>query len=171
MNLVKQSGFILMTVMLLLIVITLLGIHMLQDSILQTKMSANYYQRNKLLNAAETALIKAEEQVVAKGILTAELSEQDNQAAWLKRGRPLIMKGLVVRFAAFPLQSECYQSNRYKEYRDFLRITVWVLDNKSEGPVLLSSTYAKAGVKPSKAQPCLLQAAPKVGRQSWLLLH
>lgn len=59
-----QQGISLLVVLILLLVMSVLGIAVLRSSAMQERMSANLRDRNDAMQAAETALIKAQNDVV-----------------------------------------------------------------------------------------------------------
>lgn len=167
----KQAGFILVTIMIFLIIITLLCTYMLQDSLIQIKMSNNFYYNDKLFYLAEAALIEAEKEVQKTGITTRTLSELDSKEDWLKYGKVVTLKGVHARFTSQRIQTVCYKEQEGKRWLDFFRITVWIFDQKTASSYLLQSTYTRITAKPEQDSNCIVKVAPTLGRQSWLQLH
>ncbi|WP_240097071.1 pilus assembly PilX family protein [Thermomonas flagellata] len=66
----RQQGISLLVVLLLLIVMSVLGIAVLRSSALQERMSANLYDRNLALQAAERALAVGRQQLADSGAAT-----------------------------------------------------------------------------------------------------
>ena len=60
----RQQGVSLLVVLILLLVMSVLGIAVLRSSAMQERMSANMRDRNDALQAAETGLIKAQNDVI-----------------------------------------------------------------------------------------------------------
>lgn len=169
-NCAAQKGFVLITALLFLIMLTTLCLNMLDSSLLQAKMTGNFQHNTALLNRAETALLKAELQVASRPIATPDLLPSDDNAAWLKQGRPLPMKGVQTRYALVNLQTVCYETHSTITVLDFWRITIWLLARPGDVPLLLQSTYARPGATAAAGLVCLPRTPPKTGRQSWLLL-
>lgn len=63
----KESGFVLVTGVVFLVVLTILVIYMLRGSILQERMTANSIDRQRALQAADAVLREAEDSVVKGG--------------------------------------------------------------------------------------------------------
>lgn len=60
----RQSGISLLVVLILLVVMSILGIAVLRSSAMQERMSANMVDRNEAMQAAETGLIRAQQDVI-----------------------------------------------------------------------------------------------------------
>mgnify|MGYP001415254284 FL=1 len=60
----RQQGVSLLVVLILLLVMSMLGIAVLRSSAMQERMSANMVDRNEAMQAAETGLIKAQNDVI-----------------------------------------------------------------------------------------------------------
>lgn len=164
----RQTGFILLTVMIFLTLLTLLCLHMLQDSLMQTRMNNNIYDNTRLFTIMETALSEAEAFIEQHGTTTCALSEYDSKEQWIKYGKLLIIHGVQIRFASLLLQTVCYKQQEREYLIDFFRITVRSIDQIAAAPFLLQSTYARRSTK--KGGDCLSQRPPSSGRQSWLQL-
>lgn len=156
--------------MVFLILLTLICLHAMQNSLLQTNMSQNFYLANRSFNAAETALIKAEQRLYAQDLVSEPLTIDDDIKRWLAKGRVLIIPGMQARFNVVKLQTVCYQQVNKQTVLDYYRVTVWVLNKKLNQPLLLQSTYAKQAVKTPAKGRCLPETAPTLGRQSWYRL-
>lgn len=59
-----QQGITLVVVLILLVVMSVLGLAVLRSSAMQERMSANLRDRNEAMQAAETGLLKAQEDVI-----------------------------------------------------------------------------------------------------------
>lgn len=64
----KESGFVLVTGMVFLAVLTIIVIYMLRGSIMQERMTANSIDRQRALQAADAVLREAEDRVAAGGV-------------------------------------------------------------------------------------------------------
>lgn len=68
----RQQGISLLVVLLLLLVMSVLGIAVLRSSALQERMSANLYDRNLALQAAERALALGRQHLAGSGAATMD---------------------------------------------------------------------------------------------------
>ena len=64
----KESGFVLVTGMVFLVVLTIIVIYMLRGSIMQERMTSNSIDRQRALQAADAVLREAEDLVSAGGV-------------------------------------------------------------------------------------------------------
>lgn len=64
----RESGFVLVTGMVFLVVLTIIVIYMLRGSIMQERMTANSIDRQRALQAADAVLREAEDRVSAGGV-------------------------------------------------------------------------------------------------------
>ena len=139
----QQSGMILVTVLIFLLVLSMLAVSVFDASYLQIRMSQNFADELRLLQAAEMGLRTAEKQL---------------QAGQLTRDEITIIYSVEPLSAA----SCVWDESHHKKNAIFYRITSQAGWNEKE-MVTLQSTYAQAS-----SQTCMgQQPAIQPGRMSW----
>lgn len=83
----KQKGSTLIIGLIMLIVIAVLAVTASRSSALQTRMSANHFEREVLFQAAENTLIHAEDQL-ARGLIDDDIyGDADTKPDWVANWR------------------------------------------------------------------------------------
>lgn len=174
----KQRGIILATVLLFLSLLSLLGIHSLQSSLLQTKLSQHFQQSVFLFDRAEAALQIAEQQVRTAPCRTStQVGPNDiivkHSTWWLSAITcKIAAPNLHLRFFIQALgTNNCDKlASSLKPGVNYYRATVWVADSALSHQVLLQSTYATQAFNlptVAKASLCRYGHTIKSGRLSW----
>lgn len=153
-----KNAFVLITLLIFLLILSLLAVYAMENSVLQYKMSHNFHKRERSFYAAEVILRKAEEAVESQERQKCDISQQSiasNYVFQVKNNRSLPLlpachldlsekeKGYYVVQKIHEIANSCLDP--YKEATiTYYRITAW-LENSAfiQNTFLIQSTYAK----------------------------
>jgi type IV pilus assembly protein PilX len=142
-HLQQQNGMVLVTVLIFLLILSMLAMSVFDASYLQIRMSQNFGDDIRLLQAAEIGLRTAEKQLQAGQLVHDDVT--------------------VIYSVEHLNATNCvWNEKHYKKSGIYYRITSQASWNEKE-VALLQSTYAQA-----TAQTCVnQQPAVQAGRMSW----
>lgn len=148
----KQKGFILITILILLAVLAMLSLNALTASLLQLRMSNNAQAQLQEFQAVETGLQQGETQLLS-------LSDDALPKEYVREQ----YKAVTVHYIIARLPGGvCIQNNGKIEQGHRYRITAWSV-MPDQQPLILQTTYAKA-----LAKICTTNTKSiKSGRLSW----
>ncbi len=161
----KQQGFILVTVLLFLFILSLLGISALTNSQLQLRMSNNFVAQLQQKQAVEAGLHTGEMQLqrLADDALPKEYYAQPWQA---KQYFTIRYNQMEVHYIIEPLRLSslaCLQGQtKQLQQGAYYRVTAWTVD-LAQQPLIMQTTYLRPLQEPCVTTEKLLQP----GRLSW----
>jgi hypothetical protein len=151
----NNQGFVLATLLILLAALSLLAIHTLNSTLLQNKMSRNFFIGAQHLYDAERILKLAETAVEQKNNLSCYLKSQAaNYVLMIKNTQGLLtLPRCRVNVAKNRVGYYVVQAIQTSPEAEYYRFTGWM-----EEGILAQSTYVR------------LQGQPRLTRLSWRLL-
>ncbi|CAM4457119.1 MAG: hypothetical protein LEGION0398_MBIBDBAK_00817 [Legionellaceae bacterium] len=138
---IKQKGFILLTILIFIILTSIISFHLLEDSLIQKKMNNNFYSYHQNFAIMEIALREAEKIIEQTGSITENLTNTNVKDTILKQKPLFILQNIPIQYSSQIIQRVCYKENDQTYVIDFFRITVNALSDKN--PIQLQSTYAR----------------------------
>jgi Tfp pilus assembly protein PilX len=151
----NNQGFVLATLLILLAALSLLAIHTLNSSLLQNKMSHNFFIGAQRLYDAEHILKLAETAIEQQNNLRCYLKSQlANYVLTIKNTQGLpILPSCRVNLTENRIGYYVVQTIQTSSDTEYYRLTGWM-----EEGILVQSTYVR------------LQGHPRLTRLSWRLL-
>ncbi len=135
-----KNGFILVTFLILLAILSLLAIHAMQNSLLQNKMSYNFYVKDRLFYQTEQVLRVAETAVQTQERLNCDISTQSIAANYVLQRNLSSFSSCQVGLGGHYVVQKIHSTPEINYYR----ITTWGYEDASrQTPMLIQSIYAK----------------------------
>lgn len=168
----KQSGFVLNTMLMLLIIFSLLAISATEISIIEIRISNHMLHREHLLQTtmlclqqAETVLIQHEYSQALSTEVASDAQYHD-QKWWQEKAENFSPYELFVieKIANVP----CSQIQGAQQSGvDFYRVTARAIKNPADEGIIMQSTFAKLAEQSLVCNNPQKIHAIKAGRQSW----
>jgi Tfp pilus assembly protein PilE len=179
---VKKSGFVLITLLILLLILSLLAVHAMNNSLLQTRMSHNFFVGFQRINDADRVLLRAEVDIerhnnwrcklnptAADYVLHIKNKQGLSSLASCRTPLSENREGHYVIQVIPDEEGKVCIDEKQSDKAVYYRITSWVRAYNKEG-ILLQSTYAKLQGKRVQKTCTELPQIPKSTRLSWRVL-